>query len=136
MALAAARSIVAPYGCGDDGIRIVSARHGLLALDTIVEPYDTTIGDTDAVTPATIAAQADEQGVAGHPSPIMLLPRRYRDLVETSGAWDVDTMIDGYVGGLDTEGIGRMRGTCAHVVAAEPTRKRELARTSTQEEAR
>ena len=57
-ALAAARSEV-----DDDAILVLSARHGLLALDDVVAPYDTKMGDAGSVDVATLAAQAIGRGL-------------------------------------------------------------------------
>jgi len=100
--LAAARSIVRPYGFGDECIRIVSAKHGLLRLDQLVDAYDVTVGDTDAVTTDVIVDQSREfDGMAG--DVLMLLPAAYRSLVGDA----FPDAIDGFTG---TGGIGDQRG--------------------------
>lgn len=124
MVLEAARSIVRPYGAGDECIFVVSAGHGLVALDQVVAPYDTKMGDADAVTPATIAAQAEALGIANHPSPCTFLPAKYLAAVEASGAWDPDTLVDAYVNSM---GVGDHRGTAAATAKAED-RRTEIAR--------
>lgn len=118
MAIAAARSLVRPYGHGDECIRIVSAKHGLLHLDDIVDPYDCTIGDVDTVDPSTIRAQAVEQGLTRAACPIVLCGRRYVQLIEASGAWDNDTLILGVAG----KEIGDTRSAHKHVVTTEAHR--------------
>lgn len=40
-----------------DRILILSARHGLVDLDTVLAPYDTTMADADSVTPDYIGGQ-------------------------------------------------------------------------------
>ncbi|MGM1062037.1 DUF6884 domain-containing protein [Saccharothrix sp. Mg75] len=46
-------------------VRILSARHGLLDLDTLVEPYDRTMTDRDAVSAAVVADQLTPSAEAG-----------------------------------------------------------------------
>ncbi|WP_433856696.1 DUF6884 domain-containing protein [Streptomyces kronopolitis] len=49
---------------GDDGLVLVlSARHGLVTLDQVLEPYDTRFGDRDAVSDLLLAAQARKLGI-------------------------------------------------------------------------
>ena len=52
LALKAARALVP-----DEQIRVLSARHGLVALDEIIDPYDTRWGDDDAIDTDDLAAQ-------------------------------------------------------------------------------
>lgn len=119
MALAAARSLLAPYELDDECIRIVSAKHGLLRTTDVVEPYDCTIGDDECVTPDTIRTQAVEQQLLDAACPIMFLPSKYARLVEQSGAWDVDTLVDA-ASGLMT---GETRGAHKHTTTHEPHRR-------------
>ncbi|QKW06968.1 hypothetical protein HUT18_11730 [Streptomyces sp. NA04227] len=44
-------------------VLVLSARHGLVTLDTELEPYDTHIGDRDAVSDLLLQAQARKLGV-------------------------------------------------------------------------
>lgn len=125
MALDAARSIVRPYGGGDECIRIVSAKHGLVRLDAIVDPYDVRMTDADAVSPATIRAQAHAEHLdVISPTPVMLLPSAYARTVEASGAWNVDDLIDGCHGKM----IGETRASHAHTTRMESHRANILAR--------
>ncbi len=43
----------------EENIFILSAKHGLIALDTIVEPYDLKMGQKNTVATETLAAQVD-----------------------------------------------------------------------------
>ena len=56
--LAYARSVA-----DDADIRILSAKHGLVGLDTVLEPYNTTIGDPDAIGDEALRAQAESAGL-------------------------------------------------------------------------
>lgn len=56
---------------------ILCARHGLVDLDQVLAPYDTTFGDSDAVTGAHVAAQADQLGMRHAPGVVVLAGRRY-----------------------------------------------------------
>lgn len=44
----------------DENIRILSAKHGLITLDQIIEPYDVTMGDTDCVSMDKLRDQITE----------------------------------------------------------------------------
>ncbi|WP_019548596.1 DUF6884 domain-containing protein [Streptomyces sulphureus] len=49
---------------GDDGLVLVlSARHGLVTLDEVLEPYDTRFGERDAVSDRLLTAQARKLGI-------------------------------------------------------------------------
>lgn len=47
----------------EEDIRILAAKHGLVELDRILEPYDTRIGDADAITAEQLRAQAEAAGL-------------------------------------------------------------------------
>lgn len=97
--LATARAI-APAG----RVLILSAKHGLLALSDEVDPYDLTIGQPGAVTPARVAEQASERGITGQ-HVTALCSARYAAILRH--VWpDVATPLAGL-------GIGRQR----HVLA-------------------
>lgn len=50
-------------GGGRNRVRILSAKHGLLPLDRITAPYEVTIGDPGAITPAALYQQAVRDGL-------------------------------------------------------------------------
>jgi hypothetical protein len=82
-------------------VLILSARYGLLTLDTEVDDYDLQIGDPEAVTPAQIAEQAAALAITGA-AVTVLAGRRYADLV--SSVWPNATRpLDG------ARGIGEQR---------------------------
>lgn len=58
-------------------VLILSARYGLLGLDDIVDPYDTTMGDPDAVTVPEVTAQAVALGIDFGVEVYAMLPRAY-----------------------------------------------------------
>lgn len=49
----------------DAAIRILSAKHGLLALDAVVAPYDLRVGDPGAIDGTRLKAQAAATGLLG-----------------------------------------------------------------------
>lgn len=72
-ALAAARSEVA-----DDSILVLSALHGLVALDTVLAPYDVKMGDAGSVSVDDVAVQAVELGMLADDAEVYaLLPASY-----------------------------------------------------------
>ena len=64
---------------------ILSARHGLVDLDQVLAPYDTTFSDPDAVTADHVADQADQLGLRAAPGVVLLAGRRY--VAATRLAW-------------------------------------------------
>lgn len=64
---------------------ILSARHGLVGLEDVLAPYDTTFGDPDAVTADHVAAQADQRGLRTVAGVAVLAGRRY--VAATRLAW-------------------------------------------------
>lgn len=66
----------------EDGglVLILSAKLGLIELDTVVAPYDVKMGDADAITPAGILTTAVELGLDElDPELYALLPAAYFD---------------------------------------------------------
>ncbi|WP_214514939.1 DUF6884 domain-containing protein [Rhodococcus sp. WY5] len=72
LCLRAAKALTSP-----DFIRILSAKHGLLALDTVVEPYDLRLGKPGSITAEDLVAQAGQQGLLGHREVAILAGRDY-----------------------------------------------------------
>lgn len=58
-------------------VLILSARHGLVSLDTVLAPYDTTMGDADAVAVPVVRAQAEAHGLADHREVYAMVPQAY-----------------------------------------------------------
>jgi len=70
-----------------ENIRILSAKHGLIALDTIVEPYDVKMGDADTIPNHIVALQANEMKKTFSPSTYelhLLLPKKYAAHLKTA----------------------------------------------------
>lgn len=94
----------------DDGIvLILSAKLGLIELDTVVAPYDVKMGDADAITPAGIRTTADALGLEElDPELYALLPGAYyAALAEALAPLDMFAA-DVYEA---APGIGYQRGT-------------------------
>lgn len=95
----------------EDGglVLILSAKLGLIELDTVVAPYDVKMGDADAITPAGILNTAVELGLDEvDPELYALLPGAYfTALAEALAAVDVYPA-DVYEA---APGIGYQRGT-------------------------
>jgi hypothetical protein len=82
-------------------VLVLSARHGLVTLDTEVDDYDLSIGVPGAVTAARIAEQAAALGITGA-AVTVLAGRRYADLI--SAVWaNAARPLDG------ARGIGEQR---------------------------
>ncbi|GAA5020548.1 hypothetical protein GCM10023335_50400 [Streptomyces siamensis] len=66
-----------------DRLLILSARHGLLDLDDVIEPYDTPHGSADAVTAQVLLEQATLRAVVLVDPVVALGGARHVDLVRT-----------------------------------------------------
>jgi hypothetical protein len=66
----------------DDKIFILSAKHGLVSLDTVLAPYDVKLGNASAVEWNTISVQLRELGITG--DVLSLLPKDYHALLSRS----------------------------------------------------
>lgn len=58
-------------------VLILSAKHGLIDLDTVVSPYEQKMGQAGSVTPGTIAAQALALGIDWGAQVYTFLPAAY-----------------------------------------------------------
>lgn len=92
----------------DDRILILSALHGLVRLDTILEPYDVKMGDSESVTAKTLQAQARAHNLAGRV--LQLLPNAYRDALETALVGFDMELVAAYAG---CRGIGQQKAVLA-----------------------
>jgi hypothetical protein len=108
LALTAARTLV-----DDSHILILSARHGLVALDQVLEPYDVKMGGPLSVDPIDLTDQMIDLGWDADDVDIYhLLPKTYRDCFEAACR-------DLYLAPAEvyeaTHGIGEHRGICAQI---------------------
>lgn len=63
-------------------VLVLSARHGLVDLNTVIEPYDLAMGEPGSVTTETLGRQAAAMGEPPNtPAVILLLPRAYAQAV-------------------------------------------------------
>lgn len=97
-----------------DHVLILSAKHGLLALDTIVESYDVKMGDAGSIDPVGIAAQALGHGIDWGHDVWAILPGTYFDRLDAGLR-----MIDVYAAPVyeGTTGIGDQR-RASNLIAA------------------
>ena len=101
-------------------VLILSALHGLVSLDTVLAPYNTTMTDKGAVKASTVTAQALELGIDYGVEVFAMLPKAYRVVLDSAlDALDVFVQ-DTYEA---APGIGYQRGTCSSILrtAALPT---------------
>ncbi|MDH6292820.1 DUF6884 domain-containing protein [Rhodococcus opacus] len=66
-----------------ENIRILSGLHGLLALDTVIAPYEMRLGEPSSVTAYTLHEQAAAQGLLETEDVIVLAGRDYSRLITT-----------------------------------------------------
>lgn len=94
----------------DASIRIISARHGLLSLDRIIDPYELRLGQPGSISAELLAAQAQDQGIVDHPDVIVLGGRDYTNLARQ--VWpSARTPLAG------TRGIGEQQHRLARIAA-------------------
>lgn len=118
LALAAAEAEAAAYD-GPAEVLILSGKHGLLSLDTMVEPYDVRMGDPGSVSVDTITAQARARGwddlAERAPDVYGFLPNRYFEALDAAlrplFVWATQVY-------EATSGLGDQRHVCKVVTAA------------------
>lgn len=83
----------------DDNIRILSAKHGLISLDQIVEPYDLKIGQAGSVTSATLNDQLNAFVPTSETFVIdALLPKAYINALEEASSYWIENHFAGCAG--------------------------------------
>lgn len=61
----------------DDRIRIISAKHGLVALNQVLMPYDVRLGQADSMSADGVHVQATDQGLLNEPNVIVVGGKDY-----------------------------------------------------------
>ena len=97
---------------GPESIRILSAKHGLLPLEELVDPYDLRLGQPKSITPDKLRAQADQQGILSHPDVVVLAGRDYTHLAQTVWPHAVAPL-------AGSRGIGGQQHRLARIAAGE-----------------
>ena len=109
--LASARGLV-----DDTNILILSAKHGLITLDTMVAPYDLKMGKPGLVDAVTVAKQAFDLGIGVDDEVMTLLPATYERVLNQAMAvvgpipYDI---FDGNIGIGDMKAIAKKVRTAA-----------------------
>lgn len=107
-ALATARTLV-----DDDHILILSAQHGLMALDTLVAPYDLKMGQPGSVEAIEVAAGLICHGVGVDDTVMTMLPKQYLKVLDEA------MLMSGRGYTMDVyeanAGIGDQKGICASI---------------------
>jgi hypothetical protein len=109
MALAAAAEI-------DDEVQVLvlSAKYGLITLDTILDPYDVKMGDAGSVDPCDLILQASALELnAGEVDVYALLPKAYFETLDEALRFRGVYAADVYEADA---GIGYQRGTLSTIV--------------------
>jgi hypothetical protein len=97
----------------------VSAKHGLVPLDTVLEPYDMKMGDPGSVTPDDISRQILNFGLSNSATAMSLLPNEYHS-VFVRGADRIQrrwTVTQEFAG---TKGIGEQKAKLKNLRANAP----------------
>jgi hypothetical protein len=102
-------------------VLILSAQHGLIDPTAVLEPYNTRLGDPEAITPRQLTAQARRRGLAWPHQVYALLPRDYCTILCAAlrplDVWPQD-VFEG------TGGIGEQRRVCRNLLTSSPTGRR------------
>lgn len=92
-------------------VAILSARHGLVELDRVVEPYDLTLGQPGAIDAASLRPQLAR--FDGGDDVVALLPKRYDRLLADAVGTAPPNPLRG------SRGIGEQRGILARIARGE-----------------
>lgn len=95
-------------------IRIISARHGLVELTTVLDPYDTALTDTDAITATDLHQQAANHHLLDR-AVIVFGGARYTTLAREVWPYAIAPL-------AGHAGIGYQRQYLTRLIAAEPPR--------------
>jgi hypothetical protein len=101
-------------GLGEAKVLIMSALHGLVELDTVLDPYDVRIGDTAAITVAELAAQFTSLGIDYDDEVYAMLPKRYLAKLELAGWVHFIPVQNVYEA---APGIGYQRGVASNLLS-------------------
>lgn len=96
----------------DAEILVLSALHGLVRLDQVLEPYDVRMGDAGSVTAERLRAQAEALGIDWTATVYGLLPSAYLDALDAALRPSDVYVQDVYE---TCRGIGEQRGVNRHV---------------------
>lgn len=109
LCLRAAHALTAP-----GNIRILSGQHGLLDLDTVIEPYNLRLGDPGSVTVDDILGQATDAGIIDAPNVVALAGNDYARMVTATWPY-ARTPLAG------SRGIGDQQHRLARIAASGPS---------------
>ena len=103
----------------DDRIYIMSAKHGIVKLDKVLEPYDVKLGMEGSIDARTLADSLDEAGIEG--TITSLLPKMYDRLFTEAadGRFDIDHHFEGTRGIGDQKArLSKLRDSAADTIEA------------------
>jgi hypothetical protein len=109
-------------------VRIISALHGLLELDTVVAPYDVKMGDRNSIAVWTVADQLDELHQHTDVHVVALTPNAYSDKLAAAvrGAGVPMSGVRLTQAFAGCRGIGEQRGRVAELVRAHRATQAQL----------
>ena len=98
----------------DDRIYVMSAKHGIVSLDKVLEPYDVKLGMEGSIDAKTLADSLDAAGIEG--TITSLLPKMYDQLFTeaAAGRFEIDHHFEG------TRGIGDQKARLAKLRDSAP----------------
>jgi hypothetical protein len=98
----------------DDRIYVMSAKHGIVPLDKVLEPYDVKLGMEGSIDARTLADSLDEAGIEG--TITSLLPKMYDQLFTeaAAGRFEIDHHFEG------SRGIGDQKARLAKLRDSAP----------------
>lgn len=103
----------------DDRIYVMSAKHGIIPLDKVLEPYDVKLGMEGSINASTLADSLDEAGIEG--TITSLLPKMYDQLFTEAagGKFEIDHHFEGSRGIGDQKArLSKLRDSAAETIEA------------------
>ena len=103
----------------DDRIYVMSAKHGIVPLDRVLEPYDVKLGMEGSIDARTLADSLDEAGIEG--TITSLLPKMYDQLFTeaAAGKFEIDHHFEGSRGIGDQKArLSKLRDSAAETIEA------------------
>ena len=103
----------------DDRIYVMSAKHGIVPLDRVLEPYDVKLGMEGSIDAATLADSLDAAGIEG--TITSLLPKMYDQLFTeaAAGKFEIDHHFEGSRGIGDQKArLSKLRDSAAETIEA------------------
>jgi hypothetical protein len=101
----------------DTEVMILSALHGLVALDEVLEPYDVKMGDSGSITAHQLAEQLGDHGIEYGDEIYAMLPKAYYRVLATAAELADDIAVQNVFEAAP--GIGYQRGVASSLLRSQ-----------------